>query len=120
MNDDNFKELKEFVEFLFDVIDISRAAGKNGKLDLLDLQYVPSLFVSAQRGINNLGNPIERWKALQQGDRDALLDLGKTRFDLPNDALEALIERWLDAGVIVAVLVSDTLAHARRDEADAA
>lgn len=112
---DNFKELKEFVEFIFDVVDISRAAAKNGKLDLLDLQYAPTLFTSAQRGINNLGNPIQRWKELPEGDRLSLLELGKTRFDLPHDELEVLIERWLDAGVIVAVLVSDTLAFARRD-----
>lgn len=112
---EDFKELREFVEFLFDVIDISRAAAKNGKLDLLDLQYAPTLFVSAQRGINNLGNPSDRWKALPEGDRNALLELGKTRFDLPNDQLEALIERWLDAGVLIAVLVSDTLGFARRD-----
>lgn len=117
---DDFKELQEFVNFLFDVLDTSRKAAANGKLDLIDLQYVPSLFVSAQRGINGLGNPVKRWKALPDGDRLALLELGKTRFDLANDQLEALIERWLDAGVIVAELVTDTLAYAKRDdEADA-
>lgn len=116
---DDFKELQEFVEFLFNVLDASQGAAKNGKLDVFDLQYVPKLLMSAQTGINGLGNPIKRWKALPQGDRNALLELGKTRFDLPNDQLEALIERWLDAGVIVAVLVNDTLAYARRDQDNA-
>lgn len=114
---ENFKELKESVEFLFDVVDAARAAAGDGKLDFADLQYVPSVFFSAQRGINGLGHPGKRWKELATGDRLALLELGKTRFDLPNDELEALFERWFDAGVIVAELIADTVAYAKRDDA---
>lgn len=115
MNDD-FKELQEFVNFLFDVVDAAVASKADGVLNLADLQYVPTLFFSAQRGINGLGNPAKRWKDLPDGDRVALRELAKTRFDLSDDQLEALFERWFDAGVIVAELVADTVAFARRDD----
>lgn len=117
MNDDNFKELKEFVEFLFDLVNVYDKAKADGKLSLTDLQYLPGLFFSAQSGFNHLGNPVERWKAMTEADRLALIELAKTRFDLPNDELEMLFERWFDAGLVIADLVHDTVAFVRRDDA---
>lgn len=116
MQSTNLSELQEFVSFLFDLPDTYRKAKADGKIDLADIQYVFPLFSSAQRAIDGLGNPLERWRALDPEEREVVLYQIRQRFDLPDDVLESLIERGFEQAIKFAELVADVVAYTRKDD----
>lgn len=111
---DDLKELQELVNFLFDLPDTYEKVKSDGKVDFADLQYALPLFLSAKSGIDGIGNPLQRWKALQPHEKDVVKATAKLRFDIDDDVLEMLIERWFEAGVMVAELVADTITYSRK------
>lgn len=115
MQSANLKELQEFVSFLFDLPDTYKKSKADGHIDLRDLQYVLPLFGSAQRGIDGLGNPLQRWRALDPQEREIVKAQVRQRFDLPDDQLEELIERGFSVAIDAAELVADVVAYTRRN-----
>lgn len=108
---DNLKELQELVDFLFDAPEIFLQAKADGKIDLRDLPLVWPLFTSAQDAYEDLGNPAARFRACSPEEKRTLFQKGKDRFDLEDDVLESLVERWLDAVVLVGGLVRETVGY---------
>lgn len=108
----NLKELVELVNFLFDLPDTYKKAQADGKFDFSDLQYVLPLFNSAKAGIEGIGNPLQRWRELSEEEKALVMQTVKARFDIADDVLEVLIERWFEEGVRLAELVGDTIAYA--------
>lgn len=110
---DNFKELQELLDFLFDAPEIFQQAKADGKIDLRDLPLVWPLFNSGQDAYENLGNPAARFRACTPDEKAALLQRAKDRFDIADDVLENLVERWLDAIVLVGGLVTETIVYVK-------
>ena len=98
MNSD-LKELKEVVVFGFDLVEVIPVLGKKDYVALI--VRVGPLFESAKAAIDNIGNPIARFRSLSAAERLELTQLAKERFDIPDDELEQLIEDSIDAVVIV-------------------
>lgn len=112
MNSD-LRELQELVDFLFELPATYEKVKADGKIDFTDLQYALPLFISAKSGIEGVGNPLARWRALPAADKSLLLQNVKAKFHLSDTALESLIERWFELGVALAELVADTVAHTK-------
>jgi hypothetical protein len=107
MNSD-LKELKEVVVFGFDLVEIIPVLGKKDYFALI--ARLGPLFESAKAAIDNIGNPIARFRNLSAEARLELAQLAKERFDIPDDELEQLIEDSIDA-VVVVVGVASRWAH---------
>jgi len=92
---ENYKELKEALDFGFSVQDAIVEATADGEVNGSDIRVLFPVFQTAKEGFEGLGNPIERWKALPSELREKLFDYARERFDLPNNLLEILIEDTL-------------------------
>jgi len=90
--DENYNEIKEGLDFVFSVQDAIVQATADGVVDATDLTVLFPVFNTAKKGFEGLGNPIERFKAFSDEQREAILDYVRERFDLTDDILEILIE----------------------------
>lgn len=94
-SNENLKELKEALDFVFSLQYGIIDATADGKVDGGDIGVLFPIFQIARVGFEGLGNPLDRWKALSTEEREELFDYARERFDLPNDILEILIEDTL-------------------------
>ena len=94
---DNLKELKEVLAFGFDGMDAFKLAAEDKEFSISDLKYLFPLYASAKAAIDNIGNPWERFQALNADERFDLLQYVKERFDIADEELELLIEDTLTA-----------------------
>lgn len=94
---DNLKELKEVLAFGFDGMDAFKLAAEDKEFSISDLKYLFPLYSSARAAIDNIGNPWERFQALNADERFELLQYVKERFDIADEELELLIEDTLTA-----------------------
>ena len=114
----NLKELQELIDFLFELPATYEKVKADGKVDFADLQYALPLFLSAKAGIEGVGNPLKRWRALSAAEKAIVIGNVKANFFLSDNALEGLIERWFETGVMLAELVADTVAYTKKPAAD--
>ena len=85
------------LDFAFGGVEAFKDASEDGKFTLLDLQHLYPLWGKAQAAIENIGNPLHRFLALNADERQELLVYVKLRFDIEDDELEDLIEDTLSA-----------------------
>lgn len=111
--DENYQELKEGVDFLFAIPEVIEKSKADGHIDLSDLQYGLGLYTKAKAGIEGIGNPAKRFKDLPREDRRNLITYAQQKFDLKNDGLEELIERWFEWVYLTGELVTDSIAMAK-------
>jgi hypothetical protein len=93
--DNNVKELKELLDFGFAVQDALVKSLEDGKVTTTDAINFFPVISSAGAAFNNLGNPLIRFKQLDQNQRRELGLYAAKRFDIPHEVLENLIERTL-------------------------
>ncbi len=111
---ENLKELQELINFLFELPATYDKVKADGKIDFADLQYALPLFLSAKTGIEGAGNPLARWRSLTPSEKALVIDNVKAKFYLSDNALEGLIERWFEAGIVLAELVADTVSYTKK------
>lgn len=85
-------ELQQLLAFGFDVQDAIRLSLADKKIDIRDFPNFLPMLGSANLAFQNLGNPVKRFRALSVFDRSLLTDYARTRFNLPDEMLEHLIE----------------------------
>lgn len=95
----NLKELRELLQFLFGLQSALTGALEDGKFSRLDLLRFWSVVPLAKPAFENLGNPIQRYKALTPIEKSGLIEELKAGFDLPNDEVEGLIKDSLTLAV---------------------
>lgn len=95
-NGNDYQELVELLDFGFDFQDGLNESLKDGKIDWKDAGNFFSLIGSAGPAFDNLGNPVERYRALTAAKKSDLMAHARERFDLNDDVLEILIEDTLD------------------------
>jgi hypothetical protein len=104
--------IKETRELLLFVIEFGNALGKSledGKISVLELgNFIGSLgaVAPAFEGIADLPTEI---KDLDEAEKAELVKLVEDRFDIPQDGVEALIEKGLKTGVALAEFVNDVV-----------
>ena len=90
------KELKELLDFGFDMVDAIEKSLDDNKISLSDLpKFIPALTTSGKAfgGLQLVGAEI---KDLDDDEMAELMAFARQRFDLPDDSLEFLIEDTLE------------------------
>lgn len=96
MESQNQKELRELLAFGFDTFEAFQTSlADDGRITRKDLPnfFTPGLSVTA--AFDKLGNPVKRWNGLSKTEKFDLITFAASRFDLPDDQLEDLIEDTL-------------------------
>jgi hypothetical protein len=89
---EDYRELHELLTFGFNFQDALIRSLEDGKIDFTDIGNIWPLATSAGPAFKGVGNPLSRLSNLTELEREALIELARQRFDLPNDMLELLIE----------------------------
>ena len=106
LNNPQLNDLVELLEFAFSTVAaIQQAKANDGKIDLKDFPLLWPVIMSASPAFSGLDNILPAWKSSTEEDRALVLEIFKDRFDLPNDELEASIEKLLQAGLLIAEVV---------------
>lgn len=102
-------ETIDVLEFGFSFSSTIQEALKNdGKVDFKDaMLFVGLLFNQLPKAITGIQLVPKELKDLSDDERIELVSYFEDRFDLPNDELEALIERCLTNVISLAELVKD-------------
>lgn len=104
--------IKETKELLYFVIEFGNALGKSledGKISVLELgNFIGSLgaVAPAFEGIGNLPTELAD---LDEAEKQELVEMVEARFDIPQDGVEAVIEKGLRTGVAIAEFVNQVL-----------
>ncbi len=97
MNDqENLKQLEEALQFGFDLQKGITDSTKDGHVTVTDAWNFWPAVRSAAPAINDLGNPIKRYRELSPEGKDQLKAFAKEKFDIADDKLEQLIEDTFD------------------------
>ena len=95
-------EMKETKEMLKFIISLANAVGKameDGSMGLLDMSHFMGSIASAGDAFNDSGKIVAEFKAMTVAQRIDLVSYVKKEFDLPQDNIEAVVEKSLDAGM---------------------
>jgi hypothetical protein len=91
-----FTELRELLRFAFAMQNAIKEVLEDKKVNVLDaFKFVPVL-PTIKPAFEGLGNPIERLRELTPDERQILHDELIQEFDIPNDAIEALVEMTIE------------------------
>jgi hypothetical protein len=105
---ENNKDLVEVVDFAFNIVDALKAAKENdGKIDFKDFPFLFPLFDDAQAAVDGWDNIGNSWRNSTEEERTQVIDRFKQRFDLPNDQVEAKIEKAIVAGSLILDIALD-------------
>lgn len=92
----DFKELKELLDFAFAFQAAMANILKDGKVTWTDARHFFPVLGKVKPAFKDIGNPVTRLRALPEFERDMLIDFAEENFTLPRQALEALIEDTLE------------------------
>lgn len=107
-NNPGLKDLVEVIDLGFDVVAaIKTAKANDGKINLMDFPVLLPLFESTSNAIEGIENALPAWQAASFEDRNLVIAHFNERFDLPNDKLEAKIEKILLAATIILSVILD-------------
>jgi hypothetical protein len=105
--------IKETRELLYFVTEFGNAVGHSladGKISVVELGNFIGALASIAPAFEGIGELKTELKDLDEAEKQELLDLVNDRFDIPQDGVEALIEKGLATGVAIAEFVNDILA----------
>lgn len=97
-----FQELSELLRFAFSLQNAIKEVLEDKKVNVLDaFKFVPVL-PTIKPAFEGLGNPLDRLRELTPDERETLHQTLIDEFDIPNDAIESLVERTVQdiAGTI--------------------
>ncbi len=104
--------IKESKELLYFVVEFGNALGRSledGKISVLELgNFIGSLGAVAPAFEGTADLPTEI-ADLSEAEKQELIELVEDRFDIPQDGVEALIEKGLRTGVAIAEFVNDVV-----------
>lgn len=95
LSTNNLKELRELLAFAFELQDAIRKTLEDRRITIIDIRhFIPLIFV-VKPALEDLGNPLDRYKALTDGEKLELWAYAKTRFNLGDEDINALIEETI-------------------------
>jgi hypothetical protein len=92
----DFKELKELLDFAFAIQTFLQNILKDGKVTWTDAQYIFPILGKVNPAIKDIGNPVARFRALSDAEKQLLIDFAEEQFALDRPVLESLIEDTLE------------------------
>ncbi len=98
------KETKELVSFGVELVNAVSEALKDGRVSLLDAIKLVKVLSDAGPAVQNVSGVLEEIASWSPAEKDEVIALIRT-LDLPDDAKEALIEKSLEAALMLAGLV---------------
>lgn len=102
------KDLVEVINLAFNLVDALKTAKANdGKIDLKDFPLLFPLFDDAQVAVEGWDNIGASWRDSNEEQRTEVINHFKQRFDLPNDQVEAKIEKAIVAGSLILDIALD-------------
>jgi hypothetical protein len=105
---ENNKNLIEAIDFAFNLVEALKAAKENdGKINLFDFPLLFPLFDDAQAAIEGWEEIGTAWRNSNEEERAEVINHFKLRFDLPDDQLEAKIEKAIVAGSLILDIALD-------------
>jgi hypothetical protein len=99
MQKQSTKETIEFLDFAFGLADATKQSlASDGKINLFDVPNYVAVAFKAPAAFGGIELVPKELGQLKEEGRTEVLAYFENRFDLPNDELEALIERTLVTG----------------------
>lgn len=91
----NLKELKELLVFAFALQNAIKEVLEDKKVNFLDAFKFMPVLPTVKPAFEGLGNPIDRLRSLTPDELEELHEYFVREFDIPNDEIEALVERTI-------------------------
>ncbi|MHA2642849.1 MAG: hypothetical protein V2G41_09400 [bacterium JZ-2024 1] len=99
---------KETIELLKFIVSLANGIGKaaaDGKFDASDLAFFFQSFTMAGPALVGASSIGEELASMSEGERNELLNYFRTNFDIPQEALENVIEAGFEAALSIHKLI---------------
>lgn len=107
-NNPGLNDLVEVIDLGFNMIEAVKSAKENdGKIDFKDFPLLFPLFDDTSKAVEGIENAGPAWKQSTEEERKQVIAHFNERFDLPDDALEAKVEKALLAATLVLDIALD-------------
>ena len=101
------KETKELVKAMLMLGNSAGMALADGKFDWSELGLFVAPLGSLPAALSGLQDLPKEWQDMDDSERDELMKYVQDEFDIPQDNIEEMVEKALQAGILIGQIVAN-------------